>query len=352
VLCGQAIAGFVGVSSTLGITIGTVGALVITLFGHDLVHRYARVVTLLVGAVFLAVTIKVLTVGNFHAVAHPVDTAGNVLLAISIVATFQLTWAPFVADYSRYLPEKTSSVRATFWYTYLGTSLAGLWVMVVGALVAVQSEAALSDTPGYLGHLFGGGVSWLVFLVFAMALTAANVLDLYSASMSTVTLLDPIFNLRRARTDRVVRWGVAIVGCAAGTLVAVQASAEFLTNFQNFLVFLLYLMVPWTAINLVDFYLVRRGRYSIPDIFNPRGQYGAVNWWALAIYVGTVAVEVPFMNNQIYVGPIAKALGGADIAWLVALVVAGGVYYVVAKARVSPYEPDIAVGVDAERALH
>jgi nucleobase:cation symporter-1, NCS1 family len=38
-------------------------------------------------------------------------------------------------------------------------------------------------------------------------------------------------------------------------------------------------MIPWTAINLTDYYVVRRGRYVIEDIFKTDGRYGRVNWW-------------------------------------------------------------------------
>jgi purine-cytosine permease-like protein len=47
-----------------------------------------------------------------------------------------------------------------------------------------------------------------------------------------------------------------------------------MTDLSNFLVFTLYLLVPWTAINLTDFYLIRRGRYDIPELFKADGIYG------------------------------------------------------------------------------
>jgi NCS1 family nucleobase:cation symporter-1 len=33
------------------------------------------------------------------------------------------------------------------------------------------------------------------------------------------------------------------------------------------------------------------------------------------------------MNSTFYVGPIADWMGGAEISWLLGLVVAGGLYY-------------------------
>ena len=90
-------------------------------------------------------------------------------------------------------------------------------------------------------------------------------------------------------------------------------------------------MIPWTAINLTDYYLVRRGHYDIEDFFKIDGQYGRVNWWGVGIYVVTIGVEIPFINSSLYVGPIATALGGADISWIVGFIFAAVVYYLAAR---------------------
>jgi NCS1 family nucleobase:cation symporter-1 len=98
----------------------------------------------------------------------------------------------------------------------------------------------------------------------------------------------------------------------------------------------LYLLVPWTAINLTDFYVIRRGRYDMPELFKTDGKYGRVNWFALSVYGLTVLVEWPFMNNSWIVGAAAKALGGADIAWIVGFVFAAAVYWAGARYLMSP----------------
>jgi nucleobase:cation symporter-1, NCS1 family len=110
-------------------------------------------------------------------------------------------------------------------------------------------------------------------------------------------------------------------------------------NYSKFLLMLLYFMVPWTAINLVDFYLLRRGNYNVKAIFDPNGEYGRVNWIAIAAYVIAVVVQWLFMNTELYVGPIAKWLNGADIAWIVALIVSAALYYYPMKSRLSKSRP-------------
>jgi purine-cytosine permease-like protein len=78
---------------------------------------------------------------------------------------------------------------------------------------------------------------------------------------------------------------------------------------------LLYLFIPWTAINLTDYYLVRRSEYDVVSFFTPHGIYGAYLWPGLVAYALAVAAEVPFIDQTFYTGPLVKTLGGIDISW-------------------------------------
>jgi purine-cytosine permease-like protein len=124
---------------------------------------------------------------------------------------------------------------------------------------------------------------------------------------------------------------------AALSLVgALEASQNFLDNFNNFLLLILYLFVPWTAVNLVDYYLVRRGHYAIAEIFNPHGMYGRWGWRGILAYVIGFALMVPFFNvtglgGTLYEGPIAHGLGGADISFFIGLPVAGILYWLFSR---------------------
>jgi len=326
VLGGHAIADLLHVPYAAGVIISNVVILLVTWVGYDLFHAYDRFAAVLSGLMFLAVMIKLLTQlpAHFHATGV---TAGNVLLAISIYVAWQITWAPYVSDYSRYLPASTSSKRV-FWFTYVGSAVGGCWVMVVGALAGVvAAQAASADTSGYIASLFSG-VKPLFFLLIFVGIVAANVENLYGAFLTVLTSISPSGTFKSGLRLRLL---LTTLGAAIGTVLAIAASANFITNLTNFVLFLLYLLIPWTAINLTDYYLVRRGNYVIAELFKTRGAYGAVKWWALAIYVVTIGIELPFMNSSVYEGPVANSLGGGDIAWLVGLVFAIPAYYLVAR---------------------
>jgi purine-cytosine permease-like protein len=94
---------------------------------------------------------------------------------------------------------------------------------------------------------------------------------------------------------------------------------------------MLYFLIPWTAVNLVDFYFVRHGHYAIVEIFKPEGMYGRWGRRGLIAYVVGLLATVPFMVISFYTGPIAHALGDVDISFAVGLVVAGGLYYLLSR---------------------
>jgi NCS1 family nucleobase:cation symporter-1 len=106
-------------------------------------------------------------------------------------------------------------------------------------------------------------------------------------------------------------------------------SSDFLANFSGSLSVMLYLLIPWTAVNLADFYLVRKGRYSITDILEPDGGlYGHWNRKGMAAYVVGFVAMIPFFSTVIFTGPIAQAIDGADIAPIIGLAVSAGAYLI------------------------
>ncbi|MBV8260617.1 MAG: cytosine permease, partial [Paraburkholderia sp.] len=103
--------------------------------------------------------------------------------------------------------------------------------------------------------------------------------------------------------------------------------------------FLLAFFTPWSAINLVDFYCFTQSRYDVPALSNPDGRYGRWNGKAIAIYVLSVLVQIPFISTSFYTGPFVDALGGTDISWILGLIVPGALYYV-AMRLTPPFIPE------------
>jgi purine-cytosine permease-like protein len=185
---------------------------------------------------------------------------------------------------------------------------------------------------------------------------SVTALNMYGGSL---TLISGVDSVRRVRPTVLIRVLTIGITAALSLIGALAASKNFLGNFNNFLLLILYLFVPWTAVNLVDYYLVRRGHYAIAEIFNPRGMYGRWGWRGIVAYVIGFAVMVPFFNvassySTLYEGPVAKALGGADISFFIGLPVAGVLYWVLSRSIDVAAETRVAQAeaADLERAAH
>jgi purine-cytosine permease-like protein len=162
-----------------------------------------------------------------------------------------------------------------------------------------------------------------LLLCSLLGLVTITSLNYYGASLTFLSVMDSI---KPSRPTIAKRIATLLVSTVIATALALASSHNFVEKFSEFLAVLLYLFTPWTAINLVDFYLIRKGHYSVREIFNPRGMYGRWNWRGLWAYgIGFVAM-IPFFSTEHFKGPVAKALGGADIAMLIGLPVSALVY--------------------------
>lgn len=337
VLTGQAINKILGVNiPAVGIVIFGVLTAIVAIFGYRLIHVVGRVATVagIIGFTYLMIRLFL----TYDVAAHVNVTPfawPTFLLAISLGAGWQLTFGPYVADYSRYLP-RTTSERTTFWSTFAGSVIGSQWSMTLGALVAaVAGDAFLGNQVGFLGQLAGpAALAIILYFVIVCGKLAVNVLNAYGGFMSTLTTATAF----RAKTSiSTVARAAYIVGfIVLSMFVALAATAEFLTFFRDFVLLLLMVFIPWSAINLVDYYLISKERIDIPALYDPKGRYGAWNVPALVVYAVGVVVQIPFLAQTLYTGPITHLLGGADISWIVGLIVTAALYYAVGKRTNNP----------------
>jgi len=165
-------------------------------------------------------------------------------------------------------------------------------------------------------------------VVASIALVTIMSVNAYGASLTSMSALDAFRPITPTVRLRVL--GIAFTSFIA-FVVALSLPEGYLESFNTFVLLMLYFLIPWTAVNLVDFYFVRRGHYSIVDIFRPDGIYGRWSWRGLTAYLVGMVSMVPFISLHFYAGPIAKMLGGVDISFVVGLVVSGLVYYVLTR---------------------
>lgn len=337
VLSGQAVNGILQIETPwIGIVIFGVLTAIVALLGYRYIHIMGRIATVtgLLGFIYLTFVVFF----KIDVLAVLSDTTFSLPVFLSVVglsAGWQLTYGPYVADYSRYLPRSTPS-STTFWWTFGGSVIGSQWSMTLGVLVAAAGlelggQTFLKNQVGFLGELAGGGVIAIaIFIVILLGKLTVNTLNAYGAFMCTLTIVTSLKH--RANVPQIVR-SVFIVAIVAFTIVvALAASADFLANFKNFILALLLVFTPWSVINLVDYYWVSKDRFDINALYDHRGRYGKWNIPALVSYFVGVAVQIPFMDQAFFTGPMVEKIGGADVSWLLGLVVTAALYYPWAKA--------------------
>jgi NCS1 family nucleobase:cation symporter-1 len=136
---------------------------------------------------------------------------------------------------------------------------------------------------------------------------------------------------------------ISLVIFALSLTGALLGKNSFMVNYENFILLLLYVLVPWTAINLVDYYLLKHAQYDVDSFFrHDGGIYGRVNGVAVGCYVLGILVQLPFINTPLYRGFIARALGGVDLSWIAGLAITGPAYYWLAKRLTSESQAVVA----------
>jgi NCS1 family nucleobase:cation symporter-1 len=175
-----------------------------------------------------------------------------------------------------------------------------------------------------------GGLATTILIAFALTSCLGNAGNAYCATLNVITIIETFRSgwIPAAKG----RLTTAAVLHVIGLVAALAATATFLVSFTNFITILLYVLIPWSAINLVDYFLVAHGNYEVADFFRADGgRYGRWNVPALGVYVLGVLVQIPFAVLPVYTGPLAEQLGFVDLAWVVGLIVSGGAYYLVAR---------------------
>ncbi len=305
-------------------------SIVIAVVGHDLLHFVQRWLTYLLVAAFAITTVLAFTTLPAPAAGH----AGGFdltafLVQFSLAAGYNISYAVYVSDYSRYLPPKSSAPKLIF-FTYLGAAGSAVWLMGLGSLLAtrIPKVDAIGSLKQVGDNLFPG-FGTIVILISTLALISIMGVNAYGAMLTSVSGLDAFRSVKATVRTRVV--GLTVVGIVT-VVVALLIPADYLGSFNNFVLLMLYFLIPWTSVNLVDFYAVRHGRYAITEIFNPHGIYRRWSWRGLVAYgVGFVAMIPFFSLPGLFTGPIAQALGGADFSFVVGLVVAGVLYFVFSR---------------------
>jgi purine-cytosine permease-like protein len=208
-----------------------------------------------------------------------------------------------------------------------------VWLAILGASVA--SATLDTDPAKMVSAVFGGVVSVLVLLMVLHGPIATNILNVYSAALAALSM-----------DIRLSRIAIALIVGVVSYLITIYfvLVPSFAKAFDNWMISLLLWTSPWAGVVMADFFIKRRGHIDVAELYRApeESAYGDINWGAIVAFlaglIGGWSVEdglVPALQ-----GPIStRLLGGADLSWLVGIVVAGGVYLAFGGRSVSAAVP-------------
>jgi NCS1 family nucleobase:cation symporter-1 len=286
--------------------------------GFDLIMRMQSVITIVTGVLTVVFIALVADKIHWHTVAaiHS-GSAQSVIGALVFVMTgFGLGWVNVAADYSRYLPRRSSG-RGVVGWTAFGSSIAPIFLVVFGLLLA-GSSASLSTAIGAdpIGALANLLPTWFLLpfvIVAVLGLIGGSVLDIYSSGLALLTL-----------GLRVPRYFAALIDgtiMTLGTIYVVFIAKNFFGQFEGFLITLGVPIAAWCGVMLADIALRHRD-YAEQELFSPSGRYGDIRWFPVGVIVVSTVIGWGLVTNSLaswltwqgyLLGPFG--LGGKNGAW-------------------------------------
>ncbi len=290
--------------------------IVIAAVGHNLVHKVERYLLPYLIVVFGVSTVYVFTHAHTGVASHPYFP-GAFLVYVGAIYGYAAGWNPFSADYSRYLPANTDPKKAGL-FAAGGLFVSASVLEIVGAAAVTAGMHAygvgtnpVGDFTGLLPHWF----SYFVLAGIVIGSICANVLNIYSGSMSFLTV-----GLKLGQSARRIV-AIGLFGIT-GFFLAHWAMSNPANNLENFLLVMAYWIGPWLGVIAAD-KLWRKGSSIEGLLFAKRENYAG----PIAFVVGVSLSIWLFANQSYYTGVVPKHNGNfGDIAFPVGFVLSFLVY--------------------------
>jgi NCS1 nucleoside transporter family len=301
----------------------------ITAWGFNAIRKFERwtmpVILVVMAAMTVMAAIKVTPASHASTLSGTEQWAAMSTVMTGIGIGWGITWFVYAADYTRFARSTTSSQRI-FTAAGLGMFVPVVWLGILGAFIA--SSGSGGTDPAALVITAFGGMALPVLLLILHGPIATNIVVMYSSVLAVLSL-----------DVKAAQWKIAVAGGVVGSLVLWMflQSGSFARSVSEWMAALVFWISPWAAMTLVDFFILRRQRLDVAELYSAtsRRLTDDVNWpGMISLAAGLVAgwlclmTAIPGLK-----GPIAVATGGIDLSWLSGSLVAGLTYYFLARRR-------------------
>ncbi|MCO5316723.1 MAG: cytosine permease [Solirubrobacterales bacterium] len=295
------------------------------IWGYNLVHLMNKIASVVLAILFAIITVLSLSEATFSGGVNPdapmyMGAVAGWVTFMGFFFAYVMTWTPFASDFSRYLPAKTSDT-AVLVYTALGTFVAMMWLGGIGVLV---SSFAGDLGPVEAVNELTGGFGPVAMFTVVISTLPVSAMNLYGGSLSVLTIKIPVSRIT-----------AVILVSLAGFFATLLMQEDPYGSFYNFLNVLAYLVVPFSTVLLVDYYLrMRRDpTESAIALFDTKLR---IQWGFFAMVAGWIASFL-FWNTDLVSGPFASVTETTgDIGYYIGAVVALIAYLILLRLRPLP----------------
>jgi putative hydroxymethylpyrimidine transporter CytX len=222
---------------------------------------------------------------------HPLPSWGRgswheFWFAVDGVVGVSVSWVPLASDYSRH----AHSGREAALGAYVGYSVTQIACYALGLFTLVT--VAKGDINEIYGSFLAVPLGGLAFAVLAIRELDQSFADTYSTAVS-------VQNLRP-------RWDRRVLALVIGSLATLGSLALDTSDYYNFLVLIGSVFVPLAGVFIVDYFVMRSGRWDVSE--NAPARWEMLLPWVL----GFVAYQ---LINPGYVGWWARMWAKID-DWL------------------------------------
>jgi putative hydroxymethylpyrimidine transporter CytX len=205
---------------------------------------------------------------NLHAIWSQPGHHGSFWLAVDTVVAVTVSWAPLVADYTRFSLDR----RSAFLGVGIGYLLPTLFQFGFGSILVLSRGVDPNHPELILTAIAGGGAAAaLALLALTVDETDEAFANVYSTAVSTQNLLPRV-------PQRLLIVGASVLATAAALAIDMR-------SYQRFLLLLGAVFVPLLGVLIAD-WLLRGMHYSREDVFAaPALRPGSVVAWIVGFFV-------------------------------------------------------------------
>jgi NCS1 family nucleobase:cation symporter-1 len=202
-------------------------------------------------------------------------------LLFDIMVSYNWTWE-FIGDFSRFARTKAAGT----WAPFLGAFVAQVWWFSVGALAV----AYLALTTGNFTPLLADpssttvslGLGWLAALVILFATVTTDAGNIYASALSISNMLP--------KSKISLRTLLVIVSVLVFPLSLLPLLSSNLINFFIFFLdFVGALVIPLWTLMLVDYFIVKHGKYTDDMYEKQGGKYWFSKGWNISAIISLLS---------------------------------------------------------------